>query len=137
MSGAWAAGGVPVVRSMSRKGAADNARAEGFFGTLKCDFFEGRDWEWRALRGVPGGGWTPHRVVRDGEDQEVARLEDDGGVQEGHGLRRHGRGLGPEKRPRSRERGMCGSATVLARVRRDEKIPASSETGIRIISSAR
>ena len=22
----------------------DNARAEGFFGTLKCDFFEGRDW---------------------------------------------------------------------------------------------
>ena len=20
------------------------ARAEGFFGTLKCDFFEGRDW---------------------------------------------------------------------------------------------
>ena len=34
-----------VVRSMSRKAkSADNARAEGFFGTLKCDFFEGRDW---------------------------------------------------------------------------------------------
>lgn len=34
-----------VVRSMSRKARSpDNARAEGFFGTLKCDFFEGRDW---------------------------------------------------------------------------------------------
>lgn len=34
-----------VVRSMSRKArSADNARAEGFFGTLKCDFFEGGDW---------------------------------------------------------------------------------------------
>ena len=29
----------------SRKARSpDNARAEGFFGTLKCDFFEGRDW---------------------------------------------------------------------------------------------
>lgn len=34
-----------VVRSMSRKaGSPDNARAEGFFGTLKSDFFEGEDW---------------------------------------------------------------------------------------------
>lgn len=34
-----------VVRSMSRKARSpDNARAEGFFGTLKSDFFEGRDW---------------------------------------------------------------------------------------------
>ena len=34
-----------VTRSMSRKARSpDNARAEGFFGTLKCDFFEGRDW---------------------------------------------------------------------------------------------
>ena len=34
-----------VRRSMSRKARSpDNARAEGFFGTLKCDFFEGRDW---------------------------------------------------------------------------------------------
>lgn len=34
-----------VVRSMSRKARSpDNARAEGFFGTLKCDFFEARDW---------------------------------------------------------------------------------------------
>ena len=34
-----------VTRSMSRKGRSpDNARAEGFFGTLKCDFFEARDW---------------------------------------------------------------------------------------------
>ena len=34
-----------VTRSMSRKARSpDNARAEGFFGTLKCDFFDGRDW---------------------------------------------------------------------------------------------
>lgn len=34
-----------VTRSMSRKARSpDNARAEGFFGTLKSDFFEGRDW---------------------------------------------------------------------------------------------
>lgn len=34
-----------VVRSMSRKARSpDNARAEGFFGTLKSDFFEGKDW---------------------------------------------------------------------------------------------
>ena len=53
MSGAWAAEceASHVVRSMSRKARSpDNARAEGFFGTLKCDFFEGRDWS-----GVPFG----------------------------------------------------------------------------------
>lgn len=34
-----------VVRSMSRKGCCpDNARAEGFFGTLKEEFCNGRDW---------------------------------------------------------------------------------------------
>lgn len=34
-----------VVRSMSRKARSpDNARCEGFFGTLKSDFFEGEDW---------------------------------------------------------------------------------------------
>ena len=34
-----------VTRSMSRKARSpDNARAEGFFGTLKSDFFDGRDW---------------------------------------------------------------------------------------------
>ena len=34
-----------VVRSMSRKGRSpDNARAEGFFGTLKEEFYTGRDW---------------------------------------------------------------------------------------------
>lgn len=37
--------GPGVRRSMSRRARSpDNARAEGFFGTLKCDFFEGRDW---------------------------------------------------------------------------------------------
>lgn len=47
MTGDWASAceGGHVVRSMSRKARSpDNARAEGFFGTLKCDFFEGRDW---------------------------------------------------------------------------------------------
>lgn len=34
-----------VTRSMSRKGKSpDNARAEGFFGTLKQEFFYARDW---------------------------------------------------------------------------------------------
>lgn len=34
-----------ITRSMSRKGRSpDNARAEGFFGTLKQEFFHNRDW---------------------------------------------------------------------------------------------
>lgn len=34
-----------LVRSMSRKGCSpDNARAEGFFGRLKVEFFYGEDW---------------------------------------------------------------------------------------------
>lgn len=34
-----------IVRSMSRKGCSpDNARAEGFFGTLKEEFYHGREW---------------------------------------------------------------------------------------------
>lgn len=34
-----------IIRSMSRKGCCgDNARAEGFFGTLKEEFYNGRDW---------------------------------------------------------------------------------------------
>ena len=33
------------MRSMSGKGCSpDNARAEGFFGRLKVEFFYGRDW---------------------------------------------------------------------------------------------
>ena len=39
-----------LVRSMSRKGCSpDNARAEGFFGRLKTEFFIGRDWEGTGL----------------------------------------------------------------------------------------
>ena len=42
-----------ATRSMSRKGACpDNARAEGFFGTLKQEFFHGREWAgvtWEAF----------------------------------------------------------------------------------------
>ena len=34
-----------LVRAMSRKGCSpDNARAEGFFGRLKVEFFYGQDW---------------------------------------------------------------------------------------------
>jgi transposase InsO family protein len=34
-----------VTRSVSRKARSpDNARCEGFFGTLESDFFEGVDW---------------------------------------------------------------------------------------------
>lgn len=47
MAGDWASACEEghVTRSMSRKAKSPgNARAEGFFGTLKCDFFEGRDW---------------------------------------------------------------------------------------------
>ena len=35
-----------LIRSMSRKGRTeDNARAEGFFGRLKVEFFHNRDWQ--------------------------------------------------------------------------------------------
>ncbi|WP_130812076.1 IS3 family transposase [Olsenella sp. Marseille-P4559] len=41
-----------IVRSMSRKGCSpDNARAEGFFGRLKIEFFYGRDWSGVTLDG--------------------------------------------------------------------------------------
>ncbi len=41
-----------LTRSMSRKGAsADNARAEGFFGLLKREFFHERDWRGWSLSG--------------------------------------------------------------------------------------
>ena len=41
-----------LTRSMSRKGtSADNARAEGFFGLLKREFFHGRDWRGWSLSG--------------------------------------------------------------------------------------
>lgn len=46
-SGSWKriCEGSGLVRSMSRKGRCpDNARAEGFFGTLKEEFYNGRDW---------------------------------------------------------------------------------------------
>ena len=39
------AAGPRAARSMSRKARSpDNARCEGFFGTLKSDFFHGTDW---------------------------------------------------------------------------------------------
>lgn len=47
--------GAGAVRSMSRKGACpDNARAEGFFGTVKREFFYGRDWSGASLEALAG-----------------------------------------------------------------------------------
>lgn len=41
-----------ITRSMSRKGTSpDNARAEGFFGTLKQEFFYARDWTGISYKG--------------------------------------------------------------------------------------
>lgn len=52
----WVAecGRLGVTRSLSRKGhSPDNAAMEGFFGTLKVEFFRGRDWS----------GWTAEAFV--------------------------------------------------------------------------
>lgn len=52
----WVAecGRLGVTRSLSRKGhSPDNAAMEGFFGTLKVEFFRGRDWS----------GWTAEEFV--------------------------------------------------------------------------
>ena len=51
------ANGLP--RSMSRKGTSgDNARAEGFFGLLKQEFFYAADWTGASLEDFMGS-WTP------------------------------------------------------------------------------
>lgn len=45
---------------MSRKGrSCDNARMEGFFGTLKSEFFHPRDWRGWTLEGFMAelDGW--------------------------------------------------------------------------------
>lgn len=52
----WVAecGRLGVARSLSRRGRSpDNAAMEGFFGTLKVEFFRGRDWS----------GWTAERLI--------------------------------------------------------------------------
>ena len=52
----WVAecGRLGVTRSLSRKGhSPDNAAMEGFFGTLRVEFFRGRDWS----------GWTAERFI--------------------------------------------------------------------------
>ena len=49
-----------LARSMSRKGrSCDNARMEGFFGTLKSEFFHPRDWRGWTLEGFMAelDGW--------------------------------------------------------------------------------
>ena len=56
-----------LTRSMSREGTSgDNARAEGFFGLLKCEFFHGRDWRGWSLEDFMDalGGWL--RWFREG-----------------------------------------------------------------------
>ena len=66
-----------VTRSMSRKGCCpDNARAEGFFGVLKEELYNGRDWS----------SYTPERFIgvvddymRWYRDGRLKRFVDDGG----------------------------------------------------------
>jgi transposase InsO family protein/transposase-like protein len=57
-----------LVRSMSRKATSpDNARAEGFFGRLKVEFFYGRDWRGASVRDFSemlGSYLTWYRDVR-------------------------------------------------------------------------
>ena len=48
-----------LTRSMSRKGmSCDNARAEGFFGLLKQEFFYAADWEGGPPATTSCGSWT-------------------------------------------------------------------------------
>lgn len=56
-----------LVRSMSRKGCSpDNARAEGFFGRLKVEFFYGQDWSGAAMEEFMGRLDAYLRWYRDG-----------------------------------------------------------------------
>ena len=103
-------GGVPRGRSMSRKGAPDKRAPRASSGRSSA-ILRGGDWS-GCPSGSSGRGWTPTSGGTATGRSRSRSAGGDGGVQEGHGLRRHGRGLGPEKRPRSRTRGMCGSATV-------------------------
>lgn len=69
-----------LARSMSRKGnSGDNARAEGFFGLLKAEFFHGRDWRGWSLDGFMAelDGWM--RWFREGRaSQALGWLTPDG-----------------------------------------------------------
>lgn len=52
-----------LVRSMSRKGCSpDNARMEGFFGTLKCELWHPRDWSGETVEGLMAevDAWMRH-----------------------------------------------------------------------------
>ena len=68
-------------RSMSRKGTCpDNARAEGFFGTLKQEFLYGREWAGvgrEEFEGLLSGymGWYVGRRPRRFREGGRARYE--------------------------------------------------------------
>ena len=51
----------------------DNARAEGFFGTLKEEFYNGRDWSQVGVRRVQEADRRLHRMVRERQAQGVRR----------------------------------------------------------------
>ena len=72
-----------IIRSMSRKGCSpDNARMEGFFGTMKNEMFYGRGWEGVSLEGArEKGSMTTWRVVQHEEDQALAGLDEPLGIQ--------------------------------------------------------
>lgn len=64
---------------MSRKAKSpDNARAEGFFGTLKQEFFYARDWK-GTTRGA-SCELDEYIVWYRDEKSEIARMEDDSGL---------------------------------------------------------
>ena len=80
-SGSWkricSEGG--VVRSMSRKGCCpDNARAEGFFGTLKEEFYNGRDWSQVGFGRVQADARRLPGMVRPRATQGLPRGREDG-----------------------------------------------------------
>ncbi len=59
--------GAGAARSMSRKGCCpDNARAEGFFGALKEEFFYGREWAGVTYEGFASALDSYIRWYRDG-----------------------------------------------------------------------
>lgn len=89
-----------IVRSMSRKGCSpDNARAEGFFGRLKIEFFYGRDWNGGHARRVRGHARRVSQVVQGRQAEKRPGLQEPDAVSEGFGANRlipNGPGFPPQ-----------------------------------------
>ena len=89
-----------IVRSMSRKGCSpDNARAEGFFGRLKIEFFYGRDWNGGHAQRVRGHARRVSQVVQGRQAEKRPGLQEPDAVSEGFGANRlipNGPGFPPQ-----------------------------------------